>query len=113
MQKVSKKLRVTHYPQIPCKPFTVEVKDEEQAFLIVETLANQHLFLYENRFIGDYSNAIFVQMWDDVDGEGYFDWTDYWNEQEQMEWEEFADTYLSVAERPSLCKIMREIHGEQ
>ena len=31
MQKVSNKLRVSHFPQIPCKPFIVEVKDEEQA----------------------------------------------------------------------------------
>lgn len=97
MEKVSKKLRVAHYPQVPCKPFVVEVKDEECAFLVAETLANQHLFLFENRFIPDYANSIIVQMWDDVDGEGNFDWTDYWNEQEQMEWDEFVDTYLSVS----------------
>jgi len=35
-----KKLRVAHYPQIPCKPFIVEVKDEEQAYLVSEKIIN-------------------------------------------------------------------------
>ena len=65
MKLVNKKLRVLHFPQIPCKPFQVEVKDEEQAHLIVETLADQHLFLFENNFIPDCSNIIIVEMWDE------------------------------------------------
>lgn len=95
MKKVKNKLRVLHFPQIPCKPFSVEVKDEEQAFLIQETLANQHCFLYDNNFIPDYSNIILVQMWDEnSDGEGTPDWIDYWNEEELMEFDEFAEMYL-------------------
>ena len=93
---VNKKLRVSHYPQIPCKPFIVEVKDEEQAFLISEALANQHSFLFENNMIPDYCNAISVQMWDeDSDGDGNPDWTDYWNEEEGMDFDEFAGEYLT------------------
>ncbi len=94
MKNVTNKLRVCHFPQIPCKPFEVEVKDEEQAYLISETLANQHLFLLDNNFIPDYSNIILVQMYDEnADGEGNADWVDYWNEEEQMEWDEFSMTY--------------------
>ena len=95
MKKVSKKLRVLHFPQIPCKPFIVDVKDEEQALLIRETLANQHLFLYKNNIIPDYSNIITVLMWDeDSDGEGNAGWIDYYNDEESMEFDEFVKTYL-------------------
>jgi len=77
-----------HYPQIPCKPFTVEVKDEEQAYLVREALANQHLFLFENNFIPDYANIILVQMFDD--GE----WIDYYNYEHDMEFNEYVEKYL-------------------
>ncbi len=96
MQKVPNKLRVLHYPQIPCEPFCVDVKDEEQALFISNVLANQHLFLYSKDFIPDYSNEITVVMWEeDSDGEGNPDWVDYYNEQEGMDWDEFVDTYLT------------------
>lgn len=96
MKKVSNKLRVLHYPQVPCEPFFVDVKDEEQALLISKILANQHLFLYNNHFISDYSNVITVVMWDEnSDGEGTPDWVDYYNEDEGMEFDEFVETYLS------------------
>jgi len=95
MINVKNKLRVLHFPQIPCAPFFVDVKDEEQALLIRETLANQHLFLYDNNFIPDYSNVITVVMWDeDCDGDGNPDWTDYYNEEEGMDFDEFVETYL-------------------
>ena len=83
------KLRVVHYPQVPCKPFTVEVKDENEALKICETLANQHLFLFDNNFIPDYCNVIIVQMYDEEYG-----WVDYWNEEEEMDWDEM-EIYLN------------------
>lgn len=88
MKTVNNKLRVCHFPQIPCEPFIVEVKDEFEANLIVETLANQHLWLFDNNFIPDYSNVITVDMFEN--GE----WVDYWNEEELMEFEEFKKTYI-------------------
>ena len=95
MKNVSNKLRVCHFAQIPCTPFIVEVKDEEQAYLISETLANQHLFLYNENIIDDYTNAITVEMWDEnSDGEGLAGWVDYWNEEEMMEFDEFCETYI-------------------
>jgi len=96
MQKVKNKLRVLHYPQVPCEPFFVDVKDEEQAFLIRETLANQHLWLFDKNIIPDYANIVSVVMWDeDSDGEGMPDWVDYYNEEEEMGFDEFVETYLS------------------
>lgn len=96
MQKVKNKLRVLHYAQIPCKPFIVEVKDEEQALFIKDALAKQHLFLFHNRIIPDYSNAIYVEMWDETFNEaGIAEWVDYYNEEEEMDFYEITEKYLS------------------
>jgi hypothetical protein len=89
MKCVTNKLRVHHYPQVPCEPFFVDVEDEKQAHVISNALANQHLFLYDRGYIDDYANAISVVMYEN--GE----WIDYWNEDEMMEFSEFAETYLS------------------
>lgn len=94
-QPVSNKIRVCHYPQIPCAPFRISVNNEWEAYLIKETLAKQHLWLFENNFIPDYCNIITVEIWDDVDGEGNFDWTNYYNESECMDWDEFKETYFN------------------
>jgi len=96
MKNVKNRLRVSHFPQIPCEPFSVEVRNEREAYFISETLANQHLFLFKNRMIPDYSNVILVEMWDeDSDGEGKPDWVDYYNDEEFMDWGEFVETYLT------------------
>ena len=96
MKTVKNKLRVLHFAQVPCKPFIVNVKDEIEAKKIFDVLAEQHLFLYKQNIIPDYSNAIVVEMWDDeldADEDGS-KWCNYWNEEEMMEWEEFEETYL-------------------
>lgn len=97
MKKVNTKLRVMHFPQVPCKPFIVDVDDEWQAAKIEDTLAKQHLFLLDQNIIPDYSNAISVVMWDDSlePDENDEKWTDYWNEGEMMEWDEFRNKYLT------------------
>jgi len=100
MEKVKNKLRVVHIPQVPCKSFAVDVDDEVEAKKIIDVLVYQHQFLYNNRIIPDYSNVIFVEMWDeDSDGEGTPGWVGYFNEAEEMEWEEFEETYLKQYEK--------------
>ena len=96
MKIVNKRLRVCHFPQIPCKPFIVDVSGEIEASKIYQTLADQHLWLLENNIIPDYSNAIVVEMWDDeleADENGS-KWTDYYNDEEFMEFDEFESTYI-------------------
>jgi hypothetical protein len=83
---MNKKLRIHHYPQLPCKPFIVDVKDEKEAFLIGQTLSNQHLWLNNNNFIPDYSNAITVVQWNKENQE----WEDYYNEELGMDWDEYC-----------------------
>ena len=90
MINVSNKLRIYHIAQVPCKPFYVEVENEKEASKIMDVLTNQHLFLYEENIIPDYSNVMGVEMFDEYEN----DWLDYYNDEEEMEWDEFEKTYL-------------------
>jgi len=98
MKFVSNKLQVCHFAQVPCTPFIVDVTDEQDAYRIMNILARQHLFLEEEGIIPDYSNVICVRMWDDTlePDENGEKWSDYWNEEECMDWDEFEVTYLHI-----------------
>lgn len=85
MKLSGKRLQVWHYPQLPCEPFKVDVKDEYEALKIIDTLADQHLWLFKNKFIPDYANAFHVMM--EENGE----WVDYENDGE--DWDYFEDNY--------------------
>lgn len=87
MQLSGKRLQVHHYPQVPCNPFSVEVKDEYEAAKMIDTLADQHIWLFKNLLIPDYCNSFNVVMWDGSE------WVDYWNEAEQMNWDDFEEAY--------------------
>lgn len=60
-----KKLRVAHFPQVPCKPFYVEVSSPEEGARMMNTLANYDLFQLENRIKSDYSNVNMLEMYDE------------------------------------------------
>ena len=81
------KLQVWHHAQVPCEPFRVDVKDEFEAIKIMDALADQHLFLFEQKIIPDYSNSISVYMFD----ESKNDWVNYFNEEMHEEWEYIED----------------------
>lgn len=51
------KLRVWWVPQIPGKPFTVEVTTPEEGAKLLRILADYDLFQYENNIKPDYANA--------------------------------------------------------
>lgn len=70
-----KKLRVSHFPQVPCKPFVVEVKDLEEAKKVSDVLANYDLFQFHNNIKGDYANATVVEEYDETEGE-WISWSD-------------------------------------
>lgn len=90
---IPNKLRVVHYPQIPCKPFIVEVENEREAYLVSETLANQHLWLLEENIIPDFNNIIHVEM---LGGnvECAEEWQEYYNDEEKMDWDELKETFF-------------------
>jgi len=72
---MSKKLRVCHFPQIPCEAFIVEVKDLNEAKLIFDTLANYDLFQFENKIKPDYCNSTVLEEWCEEENE-WFSWCD-------------------------------------
>jgi hypothetical protein len=99
MKNVTNKLRVVHFPQVgSCKEsFKVEVKDEEQAYFTLMVLSIQHLWLEKHHIIPDYSNVIFVEMYDEnIDEETgkSYGWVNYYNDMEYMEWDEVEETYF-------------------
>lgn len=74
------KLRVEHFPQIPCKPFIVEVNSIEEAKKIFDVLANYDIFQYENKIKSDYCNMTVLNYWDE-------------EEQEWLEWQDEENYY--------------------
>ena len=80
------KFKVTHIPQVGAGgAFEVVVDNEKEAYVVYNALANQHLWLFENGYIPDYSNMIFVQM----EGRGG-KWEDYYNDELDMDWDEYV-----------------------
>ncbi len=75
------KLRISHFPQVPCKPFHVEVNSIDEAKKIMDTLAYYDLFQYNNRIKPDYCNVTTLEMWDEnSDGEGTPGWINWYDE---------------------------------
>jgi len=68
-------LRVVHFPQVPCKPFYVEVGDLQQAKKIIDVLANYDLFQFDNRIKPDYCNMTVLEQWDE-DEQEWLSWCD-------------------------------------
>lgn len=87
MKLTGKKLQVWHYPQVPCAPFSVDVKDEYEAMKMINVLADQHCWLFKSKFIPDYTNDFDVVMWDGAE------WIAYFNEEEGMDWNDFESIY--------------------
>lgn len=84
-----KKLRVWHIPQVPGKPFHVEVTSVEDGVRVMKTLATYDLFQLENRIKPDYASAQGLEMWEEnYDGDGndgwcsweYDDGDNYWDD---------------------------------
>lgn len=82
-----KKYRVVHYPQIPCKPFIVEVEDLKQASFTMNLFADYDLFQYENKIKPDYANTTTIEAFDEEEQE----WFTVFEENEETE-EETEET---------------------
>lgn len=72
---MKEKLRVMHYPQIPCSPFRVDVDNIDEAYKIMNTLADYDLFQFKENIKPDYSNMTTLEEWDTED-EMWYDWID-------------------------------------
>lgn len=75
-------MRVWWIPQVPGKPFHVNVADVNQAKFVLETLARYDSFQYKHRIKSDYCNAGGLEYFDPeaVDDssveDGWWEWAD-------------------------------------
>ncbi len=77
-----KKLRVWWIPQVPGKPFHVEVETVASGVLLLNTLADYDQFQLDNNIKPDYCNVGGLQEWEpNADGPGQGDWVDWYDEQ--------------------------------
>lgn len=70
------KLRVWWIPQVPMKPFYVDVATLEEGVKITDILADYDAFQFENNIKPDYCNVGGIQLLD-TDGE----WVDWYDEE--------------------------------
>jgi hypothetical protein len=79
----TKKLRVWWIPQVPGKPFHVEVESITEAKKLLDTLAKYDLFQLAHKIKPDYCNAGGLEVnvkraweeWESLNGEGIGDLT--------------------------------------
>lgn len=66
-------LRVWWIPQVPGKPFRVDVASVDQAKLLLTTLARYDLFQLEHNIKPDYCNAGGLEMFEDGEWVEWYD----------------------------------------
>lgn len=90
MNLIDKPIRIKHYPKLGTTliPFIVNVANEREALLIRNALANQHLYLFDNHLIEDYSNVILVEMFENGQ------WEDYYNNEENLDFDAYVEIHL-------------------
>jgi hypothetical protein len=69
-------LRVWWIPQVPGKPFSVPVRDVEQAAFLLSTLADYDIFQFENRIKPDYCNAGGLECFSQDGDDEWCEWYD-------------------------------------
>jgi hypothetical protein len=67
------KLRVWWIPQVPGKPFVVEVDTVTEGVLVMDTLARYDMFQFENNIKPDYCNAGGLGMYENDEWVDWFD----------------------------------------
>lgn len=60
------KIQVWHIPQVPGKPFLVEVPTLDEAIRLCDTLDKYDIFQYENEIKPDYCNATGIELINDA-----------------------------------------------
>lgn len=95
-------LRVWWIPQVPMKPFEVDVSSVEEGVKLMDTLADYDAFQFENKIKPDYCNAGGLWIWVADNGEDKPGWTDWWDDEtgidDPREWLEHVSETDEVAE---------------
>ena len=69
------RMRVSHYPQLPCDPFHVPVSTLQEAHKIANLLADYDNFQFKKGIKPDYSNTTLLEVFNEEYGE-WEDWID-------------------------------------
>lgn len=72
-------LQVWWIPQVPGKPFVVDVESAKEAKKLLDILADYDLFQYKQRIKPDYANAGGLNTWE-PDGRGGWEWATWYSE---------------------------------
>jgi hypothetical protein len=87
------KLRVVQH--VNDRIFCYTVKDEEQAFLLINVLSEYELHLSNIGKIGDDCNSLlWVEMFE-TQPDGTQEWVNYYNDELDMDWDEYVENHLS------------------
>lgn len=94
--KETRKLKVWWIPQVPMKAFNVKVSNLKEARLLLDTLANYDQFQLDNKIKPDYCNMGGLSVWiDDLEpDEDGSRWTDWYDEETGLEFDEFCEMIL-------------------
>lgn len=84
-------IQIWYIPQIPGKPYTVNVlsRDLGEAYRILDAIIGLSIFEFENKVKPDYADAAGICRWES-DGDGGFNWY----EVDEEEIEEATSGYL-------------------
>jgi len=96
------KLQVWWIPQVPGKPFVVDVDSVAEGVKIMNVLADYDKFQFDNNIKPDYSNAGGLNMWDeDSDGEGTPGWVSWYDDEDDTDDpEEWMNDHQAHGENP-------------
>lgn len=95
MQNQPTKLRIAHFPQIPCDPFYVDVSSIEDAYEKMKMLADYDAFQYEKRIKPDYANMTLLEEYDENEAE----WMSWSIETDDMYFDDVYDYMSYMAEQ--------------
>ena len=77
------KMKVWWIPQVPGKPFEVDVETVDEGVKVMDILADYDAFQFENRIKPDYCNAGGINVFDPADDTDGPDgsWVSWWDEE--------------------------------
>lgn len=98
----TQKLRVWHIPQVPGKPFLVNVNSVKEAKFVLIVLCNYDEFQYEQNIKPDYSSVSGLEYYDESDKK----WYEWENEYSDDIWsaifnEYSDDTWSAIFNEPA------------
>lgn len=78
---MSMRFRVWWCPQVPCKPFYVDVISGAEGIKMMRVLGDYDRFQFENKIKPDYANMGGVEVYDEEEA----DWVEWEGDEEELD----------------------------